>query len=115
MRHYQNDLFDKRFFKNAAARHSDPTTSHDAARSIEGTEATRMEAKVFSAILGSHHGLTTHEISEITGIPYWSVTPRIRPLVRKGLIEDSHGKRAGDSGRQSIVWTAAAQPGTPVC
>lgn len=94
--------------RNAVARHSDPETSQDAARSVEGSEATRMEAKVVATLQQTYSGMTTHEIAQYTGLSLVSVSPRIRPLCRKGLIEDSGERRMGASGRTSIVWRVKA-------
>jgi DNA-binding MarR family transcriptional regulator len=68
-----------------------------------------MEAKVLVtlALHAPYSGLTTHEIAELSGIEYGSVTPRIRPLVKKGLVKDS-GERRIPAGRTKagIVWRA---------
>lgn len=89
----------------AHARRSDPATSKDAADALEGEVATRMELKVLAALRNSPNGATTHELVGLTGLPYESVTPRIKPLRKKGLVEDSGAKRPGPGGkRQCIVW-----------
>lgn len=90
----------------AFARSSDPGTSWAAAKSVEGAEATRMELVVLAALKAHPAGLTGHELVEATGLNYESCTPRIRPLVRKGLVVDSGERRTGLSNRKSIVWKA---------
>jgi hypothetical protein len=96
------------FSRNGAAysRSSDPVTSHQAAESVRGREASEMEGKVLAELQMWPDGLTSHELVWNTGIPWQSLTPRIRPLVRKGLVEDSGIKRSGPSGRSLIVWRA---------
>lgn len=89
----------------AYARSGDPGTSHAAAESMRGAEATRMESFVLEAL--KLESMTTHEIAASSGLPYESVTPRIKPLVAKGLVVDSGERREGRSGRKSIVWRAA--------
>jgi DNA-binding MarR family transcriptional regulator len=93
----------------AYARTTDPETSHAAAESVKGSEATRLEAMVVMALVKRENkaGLTTHEIAKVTGLEYGSVTPRIRPLVKKGWIMDS-GERRIPEGRTKagIVWRA---------
>lgn len=86
------------------ARTTDPTTSHVAAASIR--QANHMETVVLDAIAASPNGLTNHELVEATGLAWNSCTPRIRPLVRKGLVRDSGIRRAGPSYRKCIVWKA---------
>lgn len=89
----------------AYSRRTDPITSLIAAKSIEGAEASRMEQLVLSAIKSSN-GLTNHEIVSATGLPWNSCTPRVRPLVRKGLVIDSGLRRPGPAGKKCIVWRA---------
>ena len=95
----------------ALARNSDPETSHDAAGAVEGEAAARMEAKVLAGLLANPDGLTSHELESVTGMRYESITPRMRPLCDKGLIEDTgiRLKRPG-SKRGSIVWKAIIKP-----
>jgi len=91
----------------AYARTTDPGTSHAAAQSIRGRDATVLELTVLSCLMGSKDGLTTHEIAERTGLEYGSVTPRIRPLIRKGMVVDSGARRVPHGrSKKGIVWRA---------
>lgn len=90
----------------ALARHSDPDTSHQAAREIAGNIANALELTVLEAIRGNPQGLTNHEIVSVTGLTWNTATPRIRPLVRKGLVQDSGNRRIGTTNRKCIVWKA---------
>lgn len=85
--------------RDAAARWSDPETSHAAAE----TDVTDLERCVLRAIIYLN-GATTHEIANYTKLSLVSVSPRIRPLVRKNKVEDSGERRIGESGKRSIVW-----------
>lgn len=98
----QNDLFSPENVAKteAYARRTDPVTSLAAAQSIKTSD---LEQKVFD-VIADIGGATTHEIADRTGISLVSVSPRIRPLVRKNLIRDSGKKREGKSNRKSIVW-----------
>lgn len=92
----------------AYARATDPGTSHAAAKAVKGEEAGRLERQVVMALeLGPGDGLTTHEICAIYGLEYGSVTPRIKPLVRKGLVVDSGIRRVPEGRTKAgIVWKA---------
>lgn len=94
------------FSGEAYARGSDPGTSHAAAESVRGEDATRMEIKVLNAIRSSPQGMTNHEIVESTGLTWNTASPRVRPLVRKGWIADSGERRVGPTNRKCIVWKA---------
>jgi len=102
MNDYQFDLFEGQ----ALARGSDPDTSHDAAQDVQGGKASRMEQQVLDMLKQYPDGLTGHELVHLTGIPYQSCTPRIRPLVRKGLVIDSGNRREGPCRKQNIIWKA---------
>jgi hypothetical protein len=97
------DLFE---YSAALARHTDPDTSHAAARDVAGAIASALERRVLAAIKGSPQGLTNHEIVAITGLTWNTATPRIRPLVRKHLVYDSGERRSGETNRKCIVWKA---------
>lgn len=92
---------------DAFARHTDPDTSHMAADSFEKPDTNAMEARVLEALKAHPHGLTNHGIVEVTGLSWNTATPRIRPLVNKGLVVDSGDRRMGPAGRYCIVWKAA--------
>ena len=89
----------------AHARTTDPTTSHQAAQRV-ALEACRMEVIVLEAIKLFPEGATSHEIVEATGLTWQTATPRIRPLVNKGLVVDSGVRRPGPTGKKCIVWRA---------
>lgn len=88
----------------AYARSSDPDTSHAAANDVEGDEATRLELLFRDAVWSRPNGATNHDICTITGLDWNTITPRARPLVRKGLIADSGERRIGPKGKKCIVW-----------
>lgn len=94
---FQQELFDE----HARARRSDPVTSKAAAASVE---VARMEGKVLEVLRQYPAGLTTEQITGYTGEPLVSISPRLRPLTEKGLVEDSGERRRNMSGRRAIIW-----------
>ena len=81
------------------ARRADPPTAKAAAKSVNSTE---LETIVLDML---RVPATTHEIADSTGIALVSISPRMAPLVKKGLVQDSGLRREGPSGRKSIVWS----------
>lgn len=92
----------------AHARHTDPGTSKQAAAQVRGQEASHLEQLVLRVIREHPAGLTNHEIVDMAGITWNTATPRVRPLVRKGLVVDSGERRPGPCGKRCIVWRAVA-------
>jgi DNA-binding transcriptional ArsR family regulator len=83
------------------SRVDDPDTSHEAARSFNPT---RLD-KIILENIDPEHGATTHELADITGLQIITVSPRMRPLTRAGILCDSGERRRWpQSGRRSIVW-----------
>jgi len=77
----------------AYARNTDPTTSHDAAESI-ARKLPKLEGLVLS-VIGILGAATQTEVAdwlegnrpgEINSPVIWSISPRFRPLEKKGLI-----------------------------
>jgi DNA-binding MarR family transcriptional regulator len=91
----------KNMSHSGAYRHNDPDTAQEAAESID---VTKLESAVLSALGKSVSGLTVYEIAERLDISLVSASPRLRPLVRKGFVEDSGDRRETPSGRRAIVW-----------
>lgn len=83
------------------ARRADPDTSKAAAKTVT---ANALEAIVMHWLRKSPTGLTSHELSEFTGLSLVTVSPRLAPLRKKGFVMDSGERREGPSGRKSIVW-----------
>jgi len=98
------DLFEEALNGAAWAREEDPQTAHAAASSIRGQKASELEMQVVRAVIKHPEGLACYEIQALTQIPNESLTPRLAPLRRKGLIKDSGQRRTAPSGRQQIVW-----------
>jgi predicted transcriptional regulator len=82
----------------ALSRSTDPSTSQTAAVRIKGTE---LEAVVLAAVeaLGT---ATYKEVASYTGRQGVTVSPRFRPLARRGLIQATGERRDG-----CRVWRAA--------
>ncbi len=94
----------------ALSRRTDPATAEAAAQSVT-PELPRLENVVLDALKQrGERGATTNELASLTGMSLVTVSPRIRPLVRKNLVEDSGERRAGASGRKSTVWRAVGKP-----
>jgi hypothetical protein len=90
----------------ARARKSDPFTSHEAAEKITPRLGTIDDA-IYKALLEvGESGATSDEIVEMTGIKYRSVTPRLKPMMRKGLVVGGSETRVGESGHKNLVWKA---------
>lgn len=91
----------------AYARATDPSTSAAAAASVQVPD---LEHQVRLALLRCPAGLTSYELADRLGLSVVTVSPRLRPLVGKGLVIDSGERREGDSGRKRIVWKATNTP-----
>lgn len=91
---------------DAWARATDPETAHRAATRERGRRAAELEAIVIRALelLGE---ATSQEVADFTGERLVSVSPRFRPLARKGVVEE-RGKRRNPSGSPAIVWRIRA-------
>ena len=104
-----NDIFGnmkqsmERFFGTQAfklVRKEDPTTSHQAAESID---TTKMEQMVYEAIRGFPDGCISDQVLEMfPQYPYSSITARYKALLEKGLIEIT-GTKVGRSGRKQRI------------
>lgn len=58
-----------------------------------------VEAVAFAGSIG----MTCDEIADFTGVEYRSVTPRIVPLMNKGLVYRAGDTRKGVKGKQQLV------------
>jgi predicted HTH transcriptional regulator len=104
MKEFTSDLF---VSSPAHARITDPISSKEAAEEMRKSKANRLEQLVIRALKESPFGLTNHELVDRTGVNWTTITPRVRPLVNKGMVVDSGERRAGDSGVRCIVWKIA--------
>lgn len=86
------------------ARNTDPATSHAAAATLDATE---MEELVLAAIRRFPNGCISDQIVETTGRSWNTVTPRLKPLRKKKLVELTGETRRGKAGRQQQVYICA--------
>ena len=93
-------------FAAAYARRGDPETSHDAAGKVD---ASLLEGLVTQELRKRWpNGLTTHELEDLLHIQWGSITPRMRPLVRKKLaMEDGSTRVPHGHKRRQLIWWAA--------
>lgn len=100
----QPKLFEtKPEIEHARARRTDPETSHEAAKSVN---ATHVEQKMLVVLRNYPDGLTSHQVADLSGIPFWTVSPRLKPMERKNLVYNTMGKRPNKSGRNGYIWKA---------
>lgn len=85
----------------ASARRGDPRTSKEAAASIE---VAPIEQRIVDC-LKSFGPMTTTEITEKSGIEFKTVTPRLRPMERRGVVRAT-GEYRFHGSRRSMVWAA---------
>ena len=108
---YMDDYHSNRFddlplFDQAHARKTDPVTSHEAAKAITPS-LNKIEQGIYDALCSFlPGGATSDEIVEASGIQYRTVTPRLKPMCKKGFVVDSGEHKRGDSGRRQIIWMA---------
>lgn len=84
-----------------AARATDPQTSLFAAQSIP---TAHLERRVLEC-LRKRGAMTSHEIALALGISLVTVSPRLRPLEKRGSVERV-GTKLGLSGRAQTLWRA---------
>ena len=82
----EKDLFGNPIGKGAYARNTDPDTSQDAARRAVFW-VQKLEADVLRALKESGTWMTSLAIAAAVGQDKWSISPRMKPLEEKGLVE----------------------------
>ena len=80
------------------ARNTDPDTSHEAAKIHTST----LEGMVVE-VINRNGPMTTEEIARVLKIDLQSITPRIAPLMRLGILIDTGLRKPGASGRNRRV------------
>lgn len=94
-------------YPRAYARNSDPDTSREAADSMTPGRLGEIEGRVVAALKAEPFGLTVPEIADALDLPRDTVSPRMKTLVRRGLVEDSGAKKRPDGHKVScIIWKA---------
>lgn len=91
----------------AHARNSDPSTSHDAAQRVRFS---KLQLKVLNLLRLRGEWMTSIEISEALGIHVWSISPRMKPLLVRGLVENRKMKGDNSNGKERLLlhWRATS-------
>lgn len=95
----------------AYARNTDPTTSQEAANSLSEGSLAALQKIVVDILKAHPDGLTVPEIAVLADRTVVTISPRIRPLVRAGVIHDSGIKKIPpEHTRACIVWKFGRDP-----
>lgn len=90
------------------ARHTDPESSHAAAREVTASGLAESQRQVCLSILKlSPHGLTSDEIAEIAEISRHIPARRLSELERRGLVIRGEQRASRVTGRLGVTWRAA--------
>lgn len=88
----------------ARYRSTDPSTSREAAAFVRD-HLPNLENLVFGAVKrAKKRGMILDELIDTLTLDKVTISPRLRPLVDKGLIFASFERRLGKSGRNQTVW-----------
>ena len=83
----------------ALSRRTDPATSQEAAEAVQ-PHLSMLERRVVWALRNLGGSGTSHQIAERSGLDLVTVSPRMRPLVNKGVVrEDGELRLPGQSAR----------------
>ncbi len=86
------------------ARRTDPETSHLAAASMSEERITALQTKVLRAMVKIGGRGINDEIVNATGEPWNTVTPRMKPLERLGMIAGIGKRKSARTNRKQIEW-----------
>lgn len=90
-------------------RRTDPDTSYDAAETVD---TTKLETLVYQAVksFGAAGCIADDVVEMYPQHGVQTLTPRFRPLLAKGLIEDTGERRVGRCRRKQRVVRAVQRP-----
>lgn len=89
---------------SAFARSTDPDTSHEAANAMSDARITELQQAALDALKALGGSGTNDDIVEQSGVDWNTITPRMRPLLRKGLVSIEGKRRSTRTGRKQIIW-----------
>jgi predicted transcriptional regulator len=92
---------------HALARTTDPVTSRQAAFEFDPI-VLKIEDRIVAHLrtIRGRGGMTSHALATALQLDLVTVSPRLRPLVDKGLVRESGQYSKSASGRQRILWEA---------
>lgn len=94
---------------SAAARHTDPTTSHEAAAEVNVNARCAQVLAALRQVEYPPHGATCFELQQTLlrhqiHMDIGWIASRLRDLEKAGLVRKTADKRAGGTSRKQTVW-----------
>lgn len=94
----------------ARARHADPISSREAAESLSSTHLEELERRIVGYLREQGEwGGTVPELADALAMPRDSISPRMQPIARKGIIIPTRTRRKEEGKRIGCtVWVAVS-------
>lgn len=88
------------------ARHTDPSTSHEAARAIIATGDRAHQQHLAYAAVRAYPGRTSLELSHLSGMDRYTLARRLPELIDRGLVTQGPKRRCTASARglNAVTW-----------
>lgn len=90
----------------AAARRTDPETSHEAARDVEACGSAAAHRAIIAKAVREHPGHTSDELPDLCGLDFAQVHKRMKEIETIGLIRRGD-RRPNTNGRRAVTWWPA--------
>ena len=98
---------------HAAARASDPPTSHQAADKVEASYVAQTHRAFCLACVELHPGCTSAECAQLSGLNRHEAARRLPELRHAGLVENAPARTCHVTGNRSITWRPVTKPSGP--
>ena len=98
MKYKQLDLW------TPASRSSDPSTSHEAEKSINKSGSRNTQCNQIFVVVKDNPGAVSGEVADITGMGMHITSRRLADLKNKGIIFQGQTRTYEKSGRKQVSW-----------
>lgn len=89
---------------HAAARRTDPETSHEAARNVESCGDASKHRRILAETISEHPGLTSGELPQHCELQFEQVHKRLKEVEERGLIERGEPRICSVRGGRMLTW-----------
>lgn len=111
------DYSDRHEDDGGGVRNTDPDTSHEAAASLTKSDLSHLQDMVIGSLRADGKGQITHEMARDCDIGRDTLSPRMKSLVKKGLVYDTGRRRVwkGSFGRPATTRVSVVYQLTSLC